>query len=56
MVSRHRQMLLAMLGERKSLIETHEAHEIQAMVVLSGFDNLVQHHVLDFTWFHLVDL
>ena len=48
-------MLWAMLGEKKSLIETHEAHEIQAMVVRSGFNNLVQHHVSDLTWFHQVD-
>ena len=30
LISRHRQMLLMMLGKTKSLVGTHEAHEIQA--------------------------
>ena len=33
LISRHRQMLLMMLGKKKSLVGTHEAHEIQAVAV-----------------------
>ena len=45
--SQHRQMLLMMLGKKKSLVGTHEAHEIQAVAVLSGRINLMQYHVWD---------
>ena len=34
-----------MLGKKKSLLGTHEAHEILAVAVLSGHINLMQHHV-----------
>ena len=47
LISRHRQMLLMMLGKKKSLVGTHEAHEIQAEAVLSGRINLMQRHVWD---------
>ena len=47
LISRHRQMLLMMLGKKKSLVGTHEAHEIQAVAVLSGRINQMQHHVWD---------
>ena len=33
--------------EIKSLVGTHEAHEILAVAVLSGRINLMQHHVWD---------
>ena len=33
------------LGNKKSLVGTHEAHEILAVAVLSGRINLMQHHV-----------
>ena len=56
LISRHRQMLLTMLRKKKSLIGTHEAHEIQDVVVLSGHNNLMQNHVWDLTWCHQVDL
>ena len=56
LISRHRQMLPTMLGKKKSLVGTHVAHEIQAVVVLSGHNNLMQHHVWDLTWCHQVDL
>ena len=46
LISRHRQMLLMMLGKTKSQVGTHEAHEIQAVAVLSG-RHLMQHHVWD---------
>ena len=46
LISRHRQMLLMMLGKTKSQVGTHEAHEIQAVAVLSG-RNLMQPHVWD---------
>ena len=36
-------MLLVMLGKKKSLVGTLEAHEIQAAAVLSGRINLMQH-------------
>ena len=36
LISRHRQMLLMMLGKKKSLVGTHEAHEIQACDITSG--------------------
>ena len=42
LISRHRQMLLMMLGKKKSLVGTHEAHEIQAAAVLSGRINLIR--------------
>ena len=42
--------------EEKSLVGTHEAHEIPAVVVLSGHNNLMQRHVWDLTWCHQVDL
>ena len=45
-----------MLRKKKSLVGTHEAHEIQAVVVRSGHNNRMQHHVLDLTWCHEVDL
>ena len=35
---------------------THEAHEIRAVAVLSGHNDLVQHHVWDLTWCYQVDL
>ena len=41
LISRHRQVLLMMLGKTKSQVGTHEAHEIQAVAVLSG-RNLMQ--------------
>ena len=47
LISRHRQMLLMMLGKTKSQIGTHEGHEIHAVAVLSGRINLMQHHVRD---------
>ena len=56
LISRHRQVLLTMLGKKKSLVGTHEAHEIRAEVVLSGHNDLMQHHVKDLTWCHQVDL
>ena len=34
-------------GKKKSLVGTHEAHEILAVAVLSGRINLMQHHVWD---------
>ena len=40
-------MLLMMLGKKKSLDGTHEAHEIEATAVLSGRINLMQHYVWD---------
>ena len=43
------QMLLTMLGKKKSLGWTHEEHEIQTAAVLSGRNILVQHQVLDLT-------
>ena len=46
LISRHRQMLLMMLGKTKSQVGTHEAHDIQAVAVLSGRINMMQHHVL----------
>ena len=36
-----------MLGEKKSLAGTREAHEILAVAVLSGRINLMQHHAWD---------
>ena len=39
-----RQMLLKMLGNRKSVVGTHEAHEIPAVASLSGRINPMQHH------------
>ena len=56
LISRHRRMLLTMLGKRKSLVGTHEAREIEVVVVLSGHNNLIQHHVWNLTWCHQVDL
>ena len=50
LISRHRQMLLTMLGRMKSLVETHEAHEVRAVVLLYGHNDLMQHHVWDLTW------
>ena len=47
-------MFLTILGKRKPLFGTHGADEIQAVVVRCGHNNLVQHHVLDLTWFHPV--
>ena len=44
-----------MLGNKISLVGTHEAHEIQAVAVLSGRINLMQHHVWELTWCHQVD-
>ena len=44
LISRHRQMLLTTLGKTKSQVGTNEAHEIQAVAVLSG-RNLMQPHV-----------
>ena len=41
LISRHTQMLLMMLGKKKSLVGTHEAHEIPAVAVLSGRINLI---------------
>ena len=50
-------MLLTMLGKKKkSLVGIHEEHEIQDEVVLTGHNNLMQHHVWDLTWCHQVDL
>ena len=46
LISRHRQMFLMMLGKTKLRVGTHEAHEIQAVAVLSG-RNLMQPHVWD---------
>ena len=46
LISRRRQMLLMMLGKMKSQVGTHEAHEIQAVAVLSD-RNLMQPHVWD---------
>ena len=56
LISRYGEMLLTMLGKRKSLAGTHEAREIQAVVALSGYNNLMQHHVWELTWCHQVDL
>ena len=56
LISRHRQMLLTMLGKKKALVGTNEAHEIQVVVVLSGHNNLMQHHAWGLTWCHQVDL
>ena len=42
--------------EEETLVGTHEAHEVQAVVVRSGHNNLVQRHVLNLAWFHQVDL
>ena len=36
-----------MLGKKKPVVGTHEAHEILAVAVLSGRINLMQHHVWD---------
>ena len=47
LMSRPRQMLLMMLGKTKSLVGTHKAHEIEAVTVLSGRINLMQHRVWD---------
>ena len=55
LISRHRQMLLMMLGKTRSLVGTHEVREIQAIAVLSGRISLVQHHVWDPIWCHQVD-
>ena len=41
------QMLMMMIGKKKSLVGTQEAYEIQAAAVLSGRINLMQHHVWD---------
>ena len=42
--------------KRKSLVGAHEAHDIHAVAVRSGHNNLMEHHVLDLTWCHQVDL
>ena len=47
LISRHRQMFLMMFVKTKSQGGTHGAHEIQAVAVLSGRINLMQHHVRD---------
>ena len=56
LILRTRPVHLTMLGKRKSLVGTHEAHEIQAVVVLLGHNNLMQRDVWDLTWCHQVDL
>ena len=40
----------------RSLVGTHEAHEIEEMLVRSNHDNLLQHHVQDLIGFHQIDL
>ena len=47
LITRHRQMLLMMLWKKKSLVGTHEAHEIQAVAVLSDRINLMHNHDWD---------
>ena len=52
-------MLLTMLGEEcggKSLVGTHDEHEIEEVMVRSNHDNLLQHHVQDLIGFHRIDL
>ena len=43
LISRHRQMLLMMLGKKKSLVRTDATHEIQAAGARSGHNNPLQH-------------